>query len=125
MLKNYIAVSLEKGESNAFDKAHLTLSFGDVKETQKLSMKKLTSFFPCSGTITKVVYWPHVNLTVALIDSETILEAQKYCESVGFDYNLDFIPHVTLGASDLAIGMKNLEGKRVHFHDVYIRQKEF
>lgn len=125
MLKNYIAVALEESGCKTFDKAHLTLSFGDVKETQKLSMKKLMSFFPCSGTIKQVVYWPHVNLTVALIDSETLLEAQKYCESVGFGYDLDFLPHVTLGCSDLTVEMEKFEEKRVHFHDVYIRQKEF
>lgn len=125
MIKNYIAAKMEPSDCSFFDNAHLTLSFGDTKETQKLSMKKLLSFFPCTGNVIDIVYWPNVNLTVALIDSPEILDAQKYCESVGFNYDLDFLPHVTLCKEDLSNDLKHLKGKKIHFHDVYIRQKDF
>lgn len=63
---------------------------------------------------------------VALLDCSALIEAQKYCESVGYDYNLEFIPHVTVARGESQVeAMSHLIGKEVVMADCYIRCKDF
>lgn len=123
MLKSYMAASVSS--KNLPEDKHLTLSFCDLKATNKFSMKTMMSLFPCKGIIVDVVYWPKPNVTVALISSENILKAHEYCKSVGFDYDHDFNPHITLDRGNKTEMFNHLIYSEVGFDDVYLRQKDF
>lgn len=124
MLKVYVA-AISKSHHVELNDKHLTLSFGDAIETNKLSFSELMRFFPCQGYVKDVVYWERANVTVALLNVENILCAQKYCESVGFSYDLEFVPHITLGKGDVADESKALVGNSFELVDCYIRMKDF
>lgn len=124
MLKVYIA-ALSKSDLPALDNKHVTLSFGDTKATKKLSFNELMRFFPSQGYVKDVVYWERADVTVALLNTENVLEAQRYCASVGFDYDLDFIPHITLGRGDLVSESKDVVWQSLELVDCYISLKDF
>lgn len=125
MLKTYIA-TVTKSSVVELDDKHVTLAFNDPKNTDKLSFKALMEFFPCVGVVKEVVYWERAGVTVALLDCSALIEAQKYCESVGYDYNLEFIPHVTVARGESQVeAMSHLIGKEVVMEDCYIRCKDF
>jgi len=124
MLKLYMA-ALSKSDLSALDNKHVTLSFSDTKATEKLSFNDLMGFFPCQGYVKDVVYWERADVTVALLNVENILEAQNYCASVGFDYDLEFIPHITLGRGDLVSESRDVIWRSLELVDCYIRLKDF
>ena len=124
MLRVYLA-AVSKSDVELLDNKHVTLSFGDTKATDKLSFNELMRFFPCQGYVKEVVYWERPDVTVALLNTENILSAQKYCQSVGFDYDLDFIPHITLGKGNLVDKFKEVEWQNFELVDCYIRLKDF
>jgi len=123
MLKSYMAASVAS-ENFPSDK-HLTLSFCDLKATSKFSMKTMMNLFPCKGFVVDVVYWSKPDVTVALVASENIIKAHEYCQSVGFDYNHEFNPHITLDRGNKTEMFSHLICSEVEFDDVYLRQKDF
>lgn len=125
MFKNYIA-TITKSSIVELDDKHVTLAFNDPQNTDKLSLKTLMGFFPCVGVVKEVVYWDRAGVTVALLDCSALIEAQKYCQSVGYDYDLEFIPHVTVAKGESQVeAMSHLISKEVVMGDCYIRCKDF
>lgn len=128
-LKIYCAVkaSVENKTGKSLLSGHITLSFLEMTETDKLfpgqifpSDKKL------SGFVSGIEYWKHKNLTVLLVESPDLHIAQKQLSEVGFTYNqYDFLPHITIGAGDLTEQYSSMIGESVSFSDFYIRIKDF
>lgn len=126
MLKVYIAVKTES-EIQKLNESHLTLSFLDVNDTSKLDMTELSNCFPANGIVKDIVYWEKSNVTVALIENKdgNIYKAKKLCEDAGFSYDMEFIPHVTLGKNNLVEENSFLKDKCISFASPYIRLKNF
>lgn len=126
MLKIYIAVKV-KSEIEKLNAGHLTLAFQNINETSKLEITDLNNCFPANGVVKDIVYWEKSNVTVALIENKegNLYKAKKLCESAGFNYDMEFIPHVTLGRNNLINEHLNLKGEEVSFSTPYIRLKNF
>lgn len=108
---------------------HITLAFCEPKETDKLFPGQIFSVdnIP-SGTISEIKYWPHNNLSVIMINSPELIEAQNKLSAIGFTYNqYDFIPHITIGPGDMTKSKQysDLHNCYVEFSDFYIRIKDF
>lgn len=125
MLKTYIA-TVTKSSVVELDDKHAMLVFNDLKNTDKLFLKALMKFFPCVGIVKEMVYRKDEGVTVAILDCPYLIEAQKYCKSVGYDYNLDSIPHVTVAkGKSKSKGMSHLIGKEVVIEACYTHCKDF
>lgn len=126
MLKVYIAVKTES-EIQKLNDRHLTLCFLDVNDTSKLDMTELSNCFPANGIIKDIVYWEKSNVTVALIENKdgNLYKAKKLCEDAGFSYDMEFVPHVTLGKNDLVEENSFLKDECISFASPYIRLKNF
>lgn len=121
MLKTYIA-TVTKSPVVELDDKHAMLVFNDLKNTDKLFLKALMNFFPCVGIVKEVVYRKDEGVTVAILDCPYLIEAQKYCKSVGYDYSLDSMPQVTVAKGESQVkAMSRLIGKEVVMEDNYIR----
>ena len=117
----YIATRV-KSELEVMNDKHITLAFADTQATSKLEVGSLS--LGVSGCITEVVYWSHVDLTVALVDSSLLCELQTRLSAGGFKYDYEFLPHITLGKGDLTSENKNIEGNSIGFKTPYIQIKE-
>lgn len=126
MLKVYIAVKTES-EIQKLNDGHLTLCFLDANDTSKLDITGLSNCFPSYGVIKDIVYWEKSNVTVALIENKdrNLYKAKKLCEDAGFNYDMEFIPHVTLGENNLVEENLLLKGEFISFASPYIRLKNF
>lgn len=126
MLKMYTAVKI-KSDLAEFSDGHLTLSFSDIKETDKLSFEKLSEFFPSKAIIEKIEFFENAGVTVAIINSVEIFKAYNYLNSVGLIYNMEFKPHVTLSYSgkNESSHFFHLIEKEIILSDVYLKIKNF
>lgn len=121
----YIATEVIFDDKKIIDK-HVTLAFDKVNETKKLNMGLLNEVLKNKSAIIKeVVYWEAPDLTVALLDSASILEAHEFCKQLGFKYDLEFIPHVTLAKGDVVKDFAFLTNVEVKTNDTYLRIKDF
>jgi 2'-5' RNA ligase len=126
MLKMYTAVKV-KSSFPELNNGHLTLSFSDVKETEKLCLKTLSDFFPSKATISEIVFFDKAGVTVALVNSQEIISANNYLNSIGMEYDMDFKPHVTLsyGGENKVEFFSHLINKEIEFDEVYLKIKNF
>ncbi|EMC1808337.1 hypothetical protein ACNEVU_001019 [Escherichia coli] len=124
-LKNsdfYIALRTESDADILNDK-HLTICYMSASATSKLDVNRIMPE-QAEAKISAVEYWERVNLTVALIDSPDAHAAHKLSKIAGFTYDLEFMPHVTLGCGDTTKEHQNLVGKILTIGSPYIRIKE-
>lgn len=124
-LKNsdfYIALRTESDADILNDK-HLTICYMSASATSKLDVNRIMPQ-QAEAKISAVEYWERVNLTVALIDSPDAHAAHKLSKIAGFTYDLEFMPHVTLGCGDTTKEHQNLVGKILTIGSPYIRIKE-
>ena len=96
---------------------HITLCFCEVKKSGKVS----THYGHGEAIIIDVVYWPHVDLTVILVECSLANERHEYYKSHGYDYDHEFIPHVTIGKGNLVEGNKWLKGDVLVVGNEYVR----
>lgn len=115
----YVAIRT-MSDIEALDDKHLTICYMTVSETSKLNVNEIIPS-QVSAKVTDIVYWERVNLTVALIDSEESKSAYQMLTNNGFTYDLDFIPHVTIGKGDKTEENINLIGKEIMIGNPYIR----
>ena len=126
MLKIYTAVKI-KTDIPELMEGHLTLSFSDIKETEKLTLKKLSDFFPSKTIISEIVFFEKAGVTVALVNSKEIVSAHNYLNSIGLNYDMNFNPHVTLsyGGENKVKQFSWLIGQEIIFDEVYLKIKNF
>lgn len=121
MQKTYIT-TMTKSPAVQLNNKHVMLAFNDLKKADKLFFKALMNFFPCVGIVKEVVYRKDEGVTVAMLDCPYLIEAQKYCKSVGYDYSFDSMPQVTVAKGESQVkAMSCLIGKEVVMEDNYIR----
>lgn len=104
------------------DQFHLTLMFAPLKATPRFYLQDLgLKSYGCD--VTDVVYWEHVGLTVALIKNKKTLQARfdMYSDDLGFVYDYEFVPHVTLGKGDLTSEYNYLIDTPVDLYGEYIK----
>lgn len=118
----YIALRTESNTDILNDK-HLTICYMSASATTKLDVNRIMPE-PVVATVSKVEYWERVNLTVAIIDSPDVYGAHEVSKTAGFTYDLEFIPHVTLGYGDTTSEHQRLVGKTLSIGSPYIRIKE-
>lgn len=103
-------------DESAFS-GHVTLCFCDANKGGKVS----TNSGQDDATISDVVYWPHVDLTVLLVDSEFAHDRYNYYKENGYTYDHEFIPHITVGKGDVVEDFKRLIGFEFYLGEEYIR----
>ncbi|TYG14975.1 hypothetical protein DJ541_23965 [Enterobacter asburiae] len=118
----YIALRTESNTDILNDK-HLTICYMSASATTKLDVNRIMPE-PVVATVSKVEYWERVNLTVAIIDSPDVYGAHEVSKTAGFTYDLEFIPHVTLGYGDTTSEHQRLVGKALSIGNPYVRIKE-
>lgn len=118
----YIALRTESNTDILNDK-HLTICYMSASATTKLDVNRIMPA-PVVATVSKVEYWERVNLTVALIDSPDVHSAYEVSKTSGFTYDLEFMPHVTLGCGDITNEHQCLVGKILSIGNPYVRIKE-
>lgn len=96
---------------------HITLCFCETKKSGKVSTHNGNGV----ATVIDVVYWERVDLTVALVDCDLAMERHEYYKSNGYDYDHEFIPHVTIGKGDLVADNLAINGERLIVGNEYIR----
>ena len=96
---------------------HITLSFCDVQKAGKFQTTD-SSQLAC---VYAIEYWGRVNLTVALVDSPLAWERFEYWSGLGYTYDLEFIPHITLGEGDLTKKYEHLIGEAMLIDGEYAR----
>jgi hypothetical protein len=97
---------------------HVTLCFCTPVKSKKI----MTSNEEKKGLIVDVQYWSEINITVAIIESDFVVERHQYYKDNGYDYEgFDFKPHATLGKGDLRKENIELVGKKITLCDEYIR----
>ncbi|NLR52117.1 hypothetical protein HG694_01245 [Citrobacter freundii] len=118
----YIALRTES-DTDALSDKHITVCYMSASATSKLDVN---SIMPqkAKASVVDVVYWERANLTVAIIDSPEAYCAYEASMASGFTYDLEFIPHVTLGCGDATSEHKNLVGKTLSIGSPYIRLKQ-
>lgn len=113
---------LDKKEKHPFDHFHLTLMYGELKATPRFYLGE--HGMRGHGTnVEDIVYWEHVDLTVAIINHTKYLQDRFdfYSKELGIEYDYEFVPHVTLGKGNLVEEHAYLKGTDVDFSDEYIR----
>ncbi|VTP12626.1 hypothetical protein PUATCC27989T_00438 [Phytobacter ursingii] len=117
----YIALRTESITKELNDK-HLTICYMQVSPTSKLDVNYI---MPSSAEaeVSSIEYWEGVNLTVAIIKSKEAHEAYKSVSDAGFTYDLEFIPHVTIGSGDIVADCVHLVGKSLTVGNPYIRAR--
>lgn len=113
---------LDLKEDVADDKFHLTLMYAPMKATSRF-------YFGNSGSlgygsdVLDVVYWEHVDLTVALIKNTKNIQKRFdfYSNDLGLEYGYEFVPHVTLGSGDLTDEYGYLKNTPVDLSNEYMK----
>lgn len=118
----YIALRTESNTDILNDK-HLTICYMSASATTKLDVNRIMPE-PVVAKVSKVEYWERVNLTVAIIYSPDVYGAHEVSKTSGFTYDLEFIPHITLGYGDTTSEHQRLVGKILSIGSPYIRIKE-
>lgn len=96
------ALSVISTDADLFGK-HLTLSFCDAVKSGKFQ----TSIMEGPARIIDVQYWERVNLTVLILDSDFARARHEYYQSLGYTYDLEWIPHITYGKGNLVDNIKD------------------
>lgn len=111
----YTAVKTYSEKFKELD-GHITTSFTKIdSSTPKITLQDVNSF--C--VISSIKYLPHGNVTVAVINSLEILEVHAQKMSMGFNYDYDFIPHITLCRGDSSDKYDYLIGEQVKLKNEY------
>lgn len=117
----YIAI-MTKSPVVQLNNKHVMLAFNDLENTDKLFLKALMNFFPFVAIVKELVYCKDEGVTVAVLDCPELIEAQKYCKSVGYNYSLDSMPQLTVAKGESQVkAMSHLIGKEVLMEDDCIR----
>lgn len=98
-------------------KGHITLCFCDADKAGKFST------FSGKGIahIVDVQYWERVDLTVLIVDCKLANERHEYYKELGYTYDYEFIPHISLGKGDLTSDSGYLKGDRIVVGSEYAR----
>ena len=96
---------------------HITLCFCDCIKSKKFST------FQGKGvaTVTDIEYWERVDLTVMLVDCPLAEERQKYYHDLGYTYDYEFIPHISLGKGDKVSEYSHFKGEKLIVGNEYAR----
>lgn len=113
MSKFTAALSVEDHEI----KGHITLCFCDARKAGKFS----TSNAKGAATVINVEYWDRVDLTVLTVDCKLAIERHEYYTDLGYTYDYDFLPHITMGKGDLTNELMHLKGERLIVGSEYAR----
>lgn len=100
---------------------HITTSFsvitGKVPKFESLGVEHLMKF---KCIVKEIVYWEHVGLTVALVDSPDSHKRFEQLKQLGFKYEHEFVPHITIGKGDLVEEHQALVGVKVFIVGEYM-----
>ena len=98
---------------------HITLSFCDVVPRMgKFTTSRISTFV----NVTDIVYWKDSDVTVALLgNTRVIMKRKEYWESMGYTYDMEFIPHFTVGKGDVVKENTHLIGNDYDAGDEYAR----
>lgn len=113
---------LDLKEEAAEDRFHLTIMYAPMKATGRHYLGQAGTLG--YGTdVEDVVYWKHVDLTVAVIRNTNNIQRRfdKYSKELGFEYEHEFIPHITLGSGDLTDKYAYLKGTDVDLSTEYMK----
>lgn len=107
------------------EKAHVTLAFNDVSEVSKFPLEFGSVYI--ISTVFEVVYWEQADVTVLLLSdlNGDVKDLQGYFESLGFTYNLEFIPHITVSKGDTVEHWSHMIGEDIDLSGVYLKIKEY
>lgn len=96
---------------------HITLCFCDAVKAGKFSTASHTGM----ATVINVEYWSHVNLTVMTVECGMAIERHEYYKSLGYTYDYDFVPHITIGSGDLTSEYIHFKGEKLKVGEEYAR----
>lgn len=91
--------------------------YGGVVPCARFETTNLTEY----AIIADVQYWELVGLTVLILESELAVARNKYFTDLGFKYDYEYIPHVTIAQGDCAEEYMSMVGNSVYLHDEYVR----
>jgi hypothetical protein len=116
MSKFTSALSVISGGIDGYD-LHLTTCFCDADKAGKFS----TSNGSGKAVVIDVEYWERVDLTVLTVDCDFAVDRHEYFNSLGYAYDYEFIPHITIGKGDLTKGFKFMKGEVMILGNEYAR----
>lgn len=96
---------------------HITLCFCDTEKAGKFS----TFNGKGAATVVDVEYWEHVDITVLVVDCQVAKIRHEYYKSLGYTYDHEFIPHITVGRGDVVSDFIHLKGDRFIVGSEYAR----
>ena len=97
---------------------HVTTSFTPLNgDTPKLKTQNTRAEV---AYVSRVEYFPKADVTVALVESETAWEDYDYYQRIGFTYDHEFRPHITLRKGDCVKEYEHLAGELVVMGEAYI-----
>ncbi len=96
---------------------HVTLAFMQPTRTKKASTTQNTG----NGTVIDIVYWENCDLTVALIQSDFVMQRFQYWQSLGYSYEYEFKPHFTLAKGNCVDYYSYLISKEIVLGEEYFR----
>ncbi len=104
------------------DKFHLTVMFAPLKATPRFYLD-VAGILTHETEVIDVVYWAHVDLTVALVNNTSSIQHRfdTYSNDLGFEYDYDFVPHVTLGSGNITKKYSYLKNTDIDLFDEYIK----
>lgn len=99
---------------------HITTMYAPLKPTGRIT----TDSSVHTAKIIDVVYWEHVDLTVALVESEFATSCYNKWVERGFDMEFDsYVPHITVGKGDQTETFHWMKGSNYQIGREYVRIK--
>jgi hypothetical protein len=96
---------------------HITLCFCDAKKGGKFSTSPVKGI----ATVIDAEYWEKPDLTVLLIDCKFAVERHEYYKSIGYTYDYEFIPHISVSKGNLVGEFKAMKGEILSVGNEYAR----
>ncbi len=96
---------------------HITLCFCEANKGDKFS----TSGAKGIATVINVEYWDWVDITVLTVDCKLAVERHEYYSSLGYTYDYEFLPHISMSKGDTTKELMHLKGEKLIVGSEYAR----